>query len=156
PGGDRWSRMMRDRADLGLITHLTLHELDQAGSVDLALPGQTVFVCENPQVLQAATHDRTEMPLLVTAVAILTDGKVADVDLGQAGDRLFTNLVSVGVSAQVAARAPHSLGVVIGDSFLPSTGRWFGGLLVRGGGTVAALVRALSRRPPRPRRPRRL
>ncbi len=64
PGTDPWSRMMRDRANLGLITHLTLYELDRAGAVEFAGPGQTVYVCENPQVLQAAAHARAEMPLL--------------------------------------------------------------------------------------------
>lgn len=64
PGADPWSRMMRDRADLGLITPLTLHELDRAGSVHFTAPGQNVSVCENPQVLQAAAHARTESPLL--------------------------------------------------------------------------------------------
>ena len=64
PGADRWSRMMRDRADLGLITHLTLHELDRAGTVEFARAGQAVFVCENPQVLQAAARAGTGMPLL--------------------------------------------------------------------------------------------
>jgi uncharacterized protein (TIGR02679 family) len=64
PGGDGWSRMMRSRADLGLVTHLTMHELDRAGPVAFAPPGRPVFVCENPQVLQAAAHARTEAPLL--------------------------------------------------------------------------------------------
>jgi uncharacterized protein (TIGR02679 family) len=64
PGADGWSRMMRDRADLGLITHVTLYELDLAGSVEFTVPGQTVSVCENPQVLQAAARARTDMPLL--------------------------------------------------------------------------------------------
>lgn len=64
PGTDGWSRMMRDRADLGLVTHLTLHELDVAGSASLAPQGQAISVCENPQVLQAAARTRSEMPLL--------------------------------------------------------------------------------------------
>jgi uncharacterized protein (TIGR02679 family) len=64
PGADAWSRMMRDRADLGLVTHLTLHELDRAGPVEFAEAGDTVFVCENPQVLQAAAHAGVGTPLL--------------------------------------------------------------------------------------------
>jgi len=51
PGSDRWSGMMRERADLGLITHLTVHELHR--SADLARPGEVIHACENPQVLQA-------------------------------------------------------------------------------------------------------
>ena len=85
PRGDGWSRMMRDRADLGLITHLTLHELEVAGSVEFAPPGQTVFVCENPQVLQAAAHDRTDMPLLCLS------GNPAS-----AGTRLVCALIAAG------------------------------------------------------------
>jgi uncharacterized protein (TIGR02679 family) len=64
PGGDPWSRTLRDRADLGLVTHLTLHELAQAGAVAFAAPGQAVSVCENPQVLQGAVHAGTGTPLL--------------------------------------------------------------------------------------------
>ncbi len=85
PGADGWSRMMRDRADVGLITHLTLHELDRAGSVEFANPGVTVSACENPQVLQAAAHARTEMPLLCLS------GNPASV-----GTRLLRALIAAG------------------------------------------------------------
>jgi uncharacterized protein (TIGR02679 family) len=50
PGADRWSAMMRERADLGLVTQLTVHELRHAA--DLTRPGEIVYACENPQVLQ--------------------------------------------------------------------------------------------------------
>lgn len=59
PGPDRWSAMMRERAELGLITHLTVHELRRAAQ--LTPPGQVIHACENPQVLQhlaAAGVDR--------------------------------------------------------------------------------------------------
>jgi uncharacterized protein (TIGR02679 family) len=57
PGTDPWSQMMRTRADLGLVTHLTVHELRAAGTGTLlAAPGITVSVCENPQVMQAAAR----------------------------------------------------------------------------------------------------
>ncbi|WP_214317378.1 TIGR02679 family protein [Nonomuraea sediminis] len=55
PGGDAWSAMMRSRADLGLVTHLTMQELRLA-DVPPAGPGDLVHVCENPQVLQAAAR----------------------------------------------------------------------------------------------------
>jgi diacylglycerol kinase (ATP) len=58
---------------------------------------------------------------LTTAIALLTDGKVADVDLGQVGDQLFANLVSVGVSAQVAAHVPASLKRLVGRVAYPLT-----------------------------------
>ncbi len=64
PGRDSWSAMMRDRADLGLMTHLTLHELAVAGSVSWLPAGQVVSVCENPQVMQAAVRAATAAPLL--------------------------------------------------------------------------------------------
>ncbi|MEJ3750580.1 TIGR02679 family protein [Actinomycetes bacterium KLBMP 9797] len=85
PGPDQWSRMMCERAELGLITHLTLHELDEAGSVEFALPGQTVFVCENPQVLQAAAHAGVTQPVLCLS------GNPASV-----GTRLLRALVASG------------------------------------------------------------
>jgi YegS/Rv2252/BmrU family lipid kinase len=55
------------------------------------------------------------------AIALLTDGKVVDVDLGLAGDRLFANLVSVGVSTQVAGRVPHGLKRLAGRAAYPLT-----------------------------------
>jgi len=64
PGPDRWSAMLRERADLGLVTHLTLHELERAGEVAFAEPSQSVSVCENPQVLQAAAHAGANSPLV--------------------------------------------------------------------------------------------
>lgn len=49
---------------------------------------------------------------LEAAVAALAAGKVADVDLGAADERAFTNMVSVGVSVQVAGRVPYRLNAV--------------------------------------------
>lgn len=57
PGTDPWSRMMQARADLSLVTHLTVHEMRAAGAGTLlASSGTVVSVCENPQVLQAAAR----------------------------------------------------------------------------------------------------
>jgi uncharacterized protein (TIGR02679 family) len=81
--------MMRDRADLGLVTHLTMHELDRAGPVAFAASGRTVFVCENPQVLQAAANARTETPLLCLS------GNPASV-----GTRLLRSLITMGSSVR--------------------------------------------------------
>lgn len=61
PGHDRWSGMMRERADLGLITHVTVHELHR--SADLARPGEVIHACENPQVLQALAAAGVDRPL---------------------------------------------------------------------------------------------
>ncbi|MTD15144.1 TIGR02679 family protein [Nakamurella sp. YIM 132087] len=66
PGADRWSAMMRDRSDLGLVTHLISLEL-AAHDVPLAADGEVVFACENPQVLQAAAVARVARPLICTS-----------------------------------------------------------------------------------------
>jgi uncharacterized protein (TIGR02679 family) len=60
PGRDRWSVMMCDRADLGLITHLTVQELQRAG--ELTRAGEIIHVCENPQVLQRLAAAGVERP----------------------------------------------------------------------------------------------
>ena len=61
PGRDRWSAMMRERADLGLVTHLTMDELRRA--VDLTRPGEIIHACENPQVLQRLAAEGVEHPV---------------------------------------------------------------------------------------------
>jgi uncharacterized protein (TIGR02679 family) len=53
--------MMRARADLGLITHLTVHELHRAG--ELTRPGEIIHACENPQVLQRLAAAGMERPV---------------------------------------------------------------------------------------------
>lgn len=85
PGPDGWSSMMRDRADLGVVTHLTLHELAVAGSALSLPPGQAVSVCENPQVMQAAVRAATTTPLLCLS------GNPASV-----GTRLLSRLIEAG------------------------------------------------------------
>lgn len=50
------------------------------------------------------------VPRTVTnAIGLLTAGKVAEIDLGRCADVFFVNLVSVGLSGQVAAHVPHCL-----------------------------------------------
>ncbi|WP_232425398.1 TIGR02679 family protein [Pseudofrankia inefficax] len=85
PGCDPWSEMMRLRADLGLVTHLTLHELERAGKVRLRPGGQVVSLCENPQVLQAAARAEVSAPL------VCLSGSPAEV-----GTRLVRTLVGDG------------------------------------------------------------
>jgi uncharacterized protein (TIGR02679 family) len=63
PGNDRWSAMMRDRADLDLVTHLTVREL-RSHDVALAPAGTVGFACENPQVLQAAAAAGVSAPVI--------------------------------------------------------------------------------------------
>lgn len=53
------------------------------------------------------------------AVGVLAGGKVADVDLGEANGTFFANLVSVGLSGQVAAAVPHGLKRLLGSAAYP-------------------------------------
>ncbi|BCY13423.1 TIGR02679 family protein [Actinoplanes sp. L3-i22] len=85
-GDDGWSRMLRERAQLGLVTHLTLHELAVAAPASWSEPGQVVSVCENPQVMQAAVRASTATPLLCLS------GNPAS-----AGTRLLRHLVTAGI-----------------------------------------------------------
>ncbi len=55
------------------------------------------------------------LPLRLSgAIAALAGGKVADVDLAQAGENLFTNMASIGLSVEVAHAVPARLKRVIG------------------------------------------
>jgi uncharacterized protein (TIGR02679 family) len=65
PGTGRWPAMMRERADLGLVTHLTMHELRRVG--ELTRPGEIVHACENPQVLQRLAAAGVDRPLACTS-----------------------------------------------------------------------------------------
>jgi diacylglycerol kinase (ATP) len=56
-----------------------------------------------------------------SAIGVLAAGKVADVDLGKAGDAVFANLVSAGLSSHVAAAVPHQLKRVAGRAAYPLT-----------------------------------
>lgn len=58
---------------------------------------------------------------LPAALDVLSHGKVADVDLGHVDGRVFTNMVSLGVSARVAEHAPHRLKRVLGRLAYPMT-----------------------------------
>jgi diacylglycerol kinase (ATP) len=58
---------------------------------------------------------------LDAAVTTLAEGKVIDVDLGRAGDMLFTNHVGVGLSADVMIKAPPPLKRVTGRLAYPIT-----------------------------------
>ncbi len=63
PGTDPWSLMMCSRAELGVVTHLTVAELSRA-DVALAGPDEVVAACENPQVLQRAAEAGVRRPLV--------------------------------------------------------------------------------------------
>jgi uncharacterized protein (TIGR02679 family) len=67
PGSGRWAAMMRTRADLGVVTHVTLQEWSIASEQPWATSGERVYVCENPQVVQAAARMGTTKPVLCTS-----------------------------------------------------------------------------------------
>lgn len=56
------------------------------------------------------------------ALDVIARGKVADVDLGSVNGDLFANLVSIGVSAEVAGRTPHGLKRHLGRGAYAVTG----------------------------------
>ena len=56
------------------------------------------------------------------AVEVIASGKVADVDLGSVNGDLFANLVSIGVSAEVAGRTPQTLKRHLGRGAYAATG----------------------------------
>ena len=62
------------------------------------------------------------LPLhLPAALRILTEGKVADVDLGHVAGRHFANLTSLGLSVQVAEHVSHQLKRILGRAAYPLT-----------------------------------
>lgn len=66
-----------------------------------------------------------ELPMsLPGAVAVLREGKVADVDLGAVGDHVFANMVSLGLSVQVAEHVPHGLKRIAGRAAYALTSLW--------------------------------
>ncbi|MEU6037362.1 diacylglycerol kinase family protein [Actinomadura sp. NPDC047616] len=80
-----------------------------------------------------------ELPLnLADAVAVLRDGKVADVDVGwvqgtrpdgsgpepDGGRHIFANMVSLGLSVHVAEKVPHGLKRVVGRAAYALTAAW--------------------------------
>jgi YegS/Rv2252/BmrU family lipid kinase len=58
---------------------------------------------------------------LAAAIGVLTSGKVADVDLGEANGTYFTNLASTGLSGEVAATVWPSLKRLLGQVAYPLT-----------------------------------
>jgi diacylglycerol kinase (ATP) len=62
------------------------------------------------------------LPLdLDAAIDTLTRGKVVDVDLGLAGDKVFANHVGIGLSADIMAKAPSRLKRAAGRLAYPMT-----------------------------------
>jgi uncharacterized protein (TIGR02679 family) len=90
PGDGGWATMMRARADLGLVTPLTLQELRSPAAADshLVPARQLVSACENPQVLQAAARAGVAGPLVCTSGNPATAGWLLLRRLVDAGARV--------------------------------------------------------------------
>lgn len=65
PGRTRWAHMMSERTELGLVTHLSVSELEVADAI--VGSGARVWVCENPQVLQVMARQRVRDVVVCTA-----------------------------------------------------------------------------------------
>jgi len=130
PDVDAWSASLRARADLGLVTHLTVQELRSPAASGAALvrPGAVVSVCENPQVLQAAARAGVVGPLVCTsgnpsaAGWLLLDRLVEDGgDVRYHGD---LDWPGVSIAARVLARGarPWRLAAVDYESAVAASG----------------------------------
>lgn len=87
PGPGPWAAMMRERADQGLPTHLTLYELRAAVEAPTTA-GERVFACENPQVLQAAARAGATGPLICFSGNPASAGLLLLARLVEAGARV--------------------------------------------------------------------
>lgn len=56
------------------------------------------------------------------AVDVIATGKVADVDLGKAGNNYFSNVTTIGISVEIARRTPHLLKRFLGPIAYAGTG----------------------------------
>ena len=62
------------------------------------------------------------LPLKLPAIVdVLAAAHVVDVDLARAGDHVFANMASLGMSGEVAGRVPHHLKRVLGRTAYPLT-----------------------------------
>lgn len=116
PGPGPWARMLRARADLGLVTHLTVQELRAADPAPWAEAGTVVSVCENPQVVQVSAGRGAHRPLLCllgnpsAAGTLLVRRLVADgVDVRYHGDFDWPGMAIAGRVLALGAR-PWRLG----------------------------------------------
>jgi uncharacterized protein (TIGR02679 family) len=106
PDGVGW---LHERAGLGAETHLTLREVRRL--TPFRLPPQTVYVCENPRVLEAALDDGIDAPIVctmgnpTTVTLALLDAITASkqVELAYHGDFDWPGLT---IAGRVMARYP--------------------------------------------------
>ena len=112
PGTGPWAAMMGSRADQHLVTHVSLQEWRAAAAAEpWATPGQVVFACENPQVLQAAARAGVMGPLCCTsgnpatvALAAMDALVAAGVSVRYHGD---FDVEGVAIAGRLFARGVH-------------------------------------------------
>jgi uncharacterized protein (TIGR02679 family) len=130
PGGDRWSAMMRERADLGLVTHLTMRELTTTPH-SLAAPAELVSACENPQVLQRIADAGVDRPMVCfsgnpSVVGLMLAERVQlryHADFDWPGIAIAARLVEAGVLPWRISAQDYVDAVEISDARLQLVGR---------------------------------
>lgn len=130
PGADPWSAMMRARADLGLITHLTLAELMSTTAAPAAR-GVVVAACENPQVLQRAAETGIGHPLICfsgnpASAGILLAERLSiryHGDFDWPGVAIATRVFAAGARPWLMSAADYQIAVESGIPHIPLVGR---------------------------------
>ncbi|UGT54413.1 TIGR02679 domain-containing protein [Nocardia asteroides] len=130
PGRDEWSRMMQMRADLGLISHMTMAELAVAPGA-LVPTREIVSGCENPQVLQRIAESGIDRPvacfsgspssagqLLAARVALRYHG-----DFDWAGVAIAARMIAAGAEPWRMGSRDYLEAVSAGIPRIPLTGR---------------------------------
>jgi diacylglycerol kinase family enzyme len=118
-GRRHYPTMCRQLHDAGLDL-LDLHPVADPRHLPQAL---AAAVDSGADLIVVGGGDGTlSLPLhLPAALHILTEGKVADVDLGHVARRQFANLTSLGLSVRVAQHVPHHLKRILGRAAYPLT-----------------------------------
>ncbi|MEV4127789.1 TIGR02679 domain-containing protein [Nocardia sp. NPDC049707] len=130
PGNDPWSRMMQARADLGLISHLTLAELSVAPR-ELVPATTIVSGCENPQVLQRIAESGVDRPAVCFSGNPSSAGQLVAErvrlryhgDFDWPGVAITGRLVAIGVEPWRMGAEDYLRAVSAGIPRIPLTGR---------------------------------
>jgi uncharacterized protein (TIGR02679 family) len=111
PGTNPWAAMMRSRTELGLTTHVTLQEWNAGADQPWAATREQIFVCENPQVLQAAARAGAPHPMLCTSGNPATVATLALTKLVQAGVKVVYHgdfdVAGIRIAARLFEQGAH-------------------------------------------------
>lgn len=130
PGNDPWSRMMQARADLGLISHLTLAELTVAPH-ELVPATTIVSGCENPQVLQRIAESGIDRPAVCFSENPSSSGQLLAErvrlryhgDFDWPGVAITGRLIAVGAEPWRMGAEDYLRAVSVGIPRIPLSGR---------------------------------